>query len=131
MKRILIVEDQPATAKITRILLESWGYRVLEAHGAPEAVELFEHHAGEVRLLLTDIVMPGMRGTEAAQKLVSMAPNLKVLYMSGYTDNAMFHQKLLDTGTLFIQKPFTLDILEDKVAKALKVKSKAATGNRG
>jgi len=80
----------------------------------------------DVQLLITDIVMPGMRGTEAAQRIAAAIPGVKVLYMSGYTDNAMFHQKLLETGIIFIQKPFSLNALEEKVRQTLETKARAA-----
>lgn len=83
---ILVVEDEPATAKITRILLESWGYKVLEAHTAMEALELFEAHRAGVRLLLTDVVMPGMTGPELARQLRAANPGLRVLFMSGRSE---------------------------------------------
>jgi CheY-like chemotaxis protein len=101
-------------------------YHVLEARTGEEALELVEKQKAEVQLLITDIVMPGMRGTEAAQRLASLLPDLKILYMSGYTDNAMFHQKLLEAGTIFLQKPFSVSALEERVQKALEGKSKAA-----
>src|SRR5689334_10624750 len=84
---ILIVEDQPATAQITRILLESWGYRVLEAHTLPEAYENFEKHGAEIHLLLTDVNMPDVTGPQLARELTRRKPTLRVVYMSGYPDD--------------------------------------------
>jgi len=80
---ILIVEDQPATAQITRILLESWGYKVLETHSGAEALELFRQHAEDIQLLLTDVVMPGLTGPQLADELISRRPGLRVVFMSG------------------------------------------------
>src|SRR5256886_4168877 len=99
--------------------LRQHGYRLLEARSGEEAVSLVREQRPEIQLLLTDLVMVGMRGTEAAQKLTDLIPNLRVLYMSGYTENAMFHQKVLAAGTIFLQKPFTIDLMLRKVQEAL------------
>jgi len=80
---ILIVDDEPATAKISRILLESWGYRVLVAHTAEEALALFDRHQEEIQLLLADVVMPGVSGPQLALKLRIRKPDLRILFMSG------------------------------------------------
>jgi two-component system cell cycle sensor histidine kinase/response regulator CckA len=98
---ILIVEDQPATAQITRILLESWGYRVLEAHSAGEALDLFEHHRQSIELLLTDVIMPGLSGSKLAQDLVQRKPTLRIIYMSGYPA-----EHVNGTEAAFLSKPF-------------------------
>jgi CheY-like chemotaxis protein len=97
---ILVVEDQPATAKVTRILLESWGYRVLEAHDGVEALDLFEHHGGDIHLLLTDVIMPGMGGPQLAGILLERNPVLRVVLMSGYDDEG------LPLRHAFLPKPF-------------------------
>lgn len=124
---ILVVEDENDLRNMIVRALRRREYNVLEARTGEEALELVEKEGAKVQLLITDIVMPGMRGTEAAQRLAALLPDLKTLYMSGYTDNAMFHQKLLETGTLFLQKPFTIAALEEKVQKALEKKSAAAS----
>jgi PAS domain S-box-containing protein len=123
---ILVVEDESDVRNMIVRALGRRNYLLLEASNGEEAVELVKRNKNHVDLMITDIIMPGMRGTEAAQRIVSLVPEMKVLYMSGYTDNAMFHQKLLDAGTLFIQKPFTLTGLEEKVRYALEPKAKAA-----
>jgi PAS domain S-box-containing protein len=123
---ILVVEDETDVRNMIVRALGRRNYRLLEAANGEEAVKLVKQHNNHVDLMITDIIMPGMRGTEAAQRIVSMVPEMKVLYMSGYTDNAMFHQKLLDAGTLFIQKPFTLAGLEEKVRQALEPKARSA-----
>ena len=98
---ILVVEDQAATAKMTRILLESWGYRVLEAHCGPEAIDLFERHGGKVHLLLTDVIMPGIGGPQLAGILLERNPALRVVLMSGYSD-----EDLPSHRHAFLAKPF-------------------------
>ena len=124
---VLVVEDETDLRNMIVRALRRRNYEVLEAANGEEAVELVRHNGSGVQLLITDIIMPGIRGTEAAQQIVSMVPGLKVLYMSGYTDNAMFHQKLLDAGTVFIQKPFSLTALEEKVRQILESKAQAAS----
>jgi PAS domain S-box-containing protein len=123
---VLVIEDEADLRSMIVRALARRDYHVLEARTGEEALELVEKQKAEVQLLITDIVMPGMRGTEAAQRLASLLPDLKILYMSGYTDNAMFHQKLLEAGTIFLQKPFSVSALEERVQKALDGKSKAA-----
>ncbi|PWU10093.1 MAG: hypothetical protein C5B51_05045 [Terriglobia bacterium] len=98
---ILIVEDQPATAQITRILLESWGYQVLEAHCAPEAMEIFDTHRESIGLLLSDVKMPGMSGPQLADELLRQRPDLRVVFMSGAHEEAP-----LRADTAFLPKPF-------------------------
>jgi CheY-like chemotaxis protein len=127
---ILVIEDEDDLRNMIVRALRRRDYNVLEARNGEEALEIVPKNNNDVQLLITDMVMPGMRGTEAAQRLINLVPNLKVLYMSGYTDNAMFHQKLLDAGTIFIQKPFTLSALEEKVRQTLELKSKSAVAGK-
>jgi CheY-like chemotaxis protein len=98
---ILVVEDQAATARITRILLESWGYRVLEARDAREALCLFEEHAGAIVLLLADVIMPDMSGPQLADELRGRNPELRVVFMSG-----SFSEEVVRQGAPFLSKPF-------------------------
>jgi CheY-like chemotaxis protein len=98
---ILVVEDQAATARITRILLESWGYRVLEARAAREALVLFDQHQGKIVLLLADVLMPDMSGTELADNLQGRKPDLRVVFMSG-----SFSEEVKRRGAPFLSKPF-------------------------
>ena len=116
---VLVVEDESDLRTMIVRALDRLNYKIIEAATAEEALELVENYPDPIHLLLTDVVMPGLRGTQLAPELVRRLPDLKVLYMSGYTDNAMFHQKLLTAGASFIQKPFTLDALEEKVGKIL------------
>lgn len=99
---ILVVEDQAATARITRILLESWGYRVMEAIGSSEAMDIFEEHGNTIGLLLTDVIMPEMSGPELAQVLVGRKPELRVVFMSGSSG-----EDIQESGATFLPKPFT------------------------
>ena len=111
---ILVVEDQTATAQITRILLESWGYQVLEAHCPDEALALFDSQRGRVNLLLTDIIMPGMSGSQLATELRNRNPELRVVYMSGYAAEQF---SLVDAA--FLPKPFNPASLSRMVRKEL------------
>jgi PAS domain S-box-containing protein len=126
---ILVVEDEENVRDMTAQALRRAGYQVLLAASGEEALEMVVTKRWQFQLLITDIVMPGLRGTEVAQKLMAMIPGLRVLYMSGYTDNAMFHQKLLGAGAAFMQKPFTLNVLEEKVAQALEDQATALAGD--
>lgn len=116
---VLMVEDEPALLDLGKQLLEMQGYRVLAAATPGEAIRLAEEHIGEIRLLLTDVVMPEMNGRELAQKLLSLYPGLKSLFMSGYTADIIAHHGVLDEGMYFIQKPFSLDALMAKVRETL------------
>ncbi|MBI1940202.1 MAG: response regulator [Acidobacteria bacterium] len=116
---ILVVEDEEAVRSLVRRVLESKGYAVLTASTAEEAARLCEQQEGKISLLLTDVVMPGMSGRKLAHHLGFSRPEMKVLYMSGYTDNAIVHQGVLDPGTAFLQKPFTPDAVLRKVREVL------------
>jgi CheY-like chemotaxis protein len=111
---ILVVEDQPATAQITRILLESWGYRVHEAHRASEAFLIFEEHGDSIRLLLTDMIMPEMNGHQLAHELLRRKPSLRIIFMSGYPAD-----EVLPRDTAFLPKPFNPASLSRIVRKEL------------
>lgn len=116
---VLLVEDEPAILDVAQQMLELQGYRVLVADTPGAAIRLAETYAGEIHLLLTDVVMPEMNGRELAKKLLSFYPNLRQLYMSGYTANVIAHHGVLDEGVMFIQKPFTLNALAVKVREVL------------
>lgn len=111
---ILVVEDEPATLKISRILLESWGYRVLEANSAHEAIRIFEEHRDSIRLLVTDVVMPGMNGPELGDLLQGSKPDLRVLYMSGYPNDELIRRR-----QAFLPKPFNPAGLARKIREEL------------
>ncbi|MFA4916935.1 MAG: PAS domain S-box protein [Syntrophales bacterium] len=116
---ILLVEDEPTVMEITTMILEKLGYKVLAALTPGEAIRLAEKYAGEILLLLTDVVMPDMNGRDLAKKLLSLYPNLKCLFMSGYTANVIAHHGVLDAGVHFIQKPFSMKDLAAKVCEVL------------
>ena len=116
---VLVVEDEPAVRELTRRILESAGYRPIVAANGSEALLECEGHEAKVRLLLTDVVMPKMSGKELAERLEKLSPGLRVLYMSGYTDNAIVHHGMLDAGTHFIAKPFDAASLLKKVRQVL------------
>ncbi|HBA87585.1 MAG TPA: hybrid sensor histidine kinase/response regulator [Geobacter sp.] len=116
---ILLVEDEAAILSIVEMMLVRQGYRVLSAHTPGEAIQLAREHSGEIRLLITDVVMPEMNGRDLAKSLLSLYPNLKRLFMSGYTANVIAHHGVLDEGVHFIQKPFSVSEFAAKVRAAL------------
>ncbi len=117
---VLLVEDEPLVRGLALRLLTQQGYGVLEASNGEEALRVAQEHAGEpIHLLLTDVVMPRMSGKELADHLKSLRPGIKVLYVSGYTDNAIVHHGVLDPDTHFLQKPFSHRTLSHKVREVL------------
>ncbi len=116
---ILLVEDEPALLELGQEMLEVMGYRVLAAGTPGEAIRLAKEHGGQIGLLLTDVVMPEMDGRDLANRLLSLYPNLKRLYMSGHTANVISHRGVLEADMCFLQKPFSMEDLSDKVREAL------------
>ena len=116
---ILVVEDQDAVRSLTKIALEQYGYHVLEASNGGEAIALAKQHSGDLRLLLTDIVLRGMNGKEVSEHLKLLIPNLRVVFTSGYTEEVIVHRGVLDNGVAYIPKPFTPDALAAKVREVL------------
>ncbi|MBS3917807.1 MAG: PAS domain S-box protein [Deltaproteobacteria bacterium] len=116
---VLVVEDEEEVRKLAVKVLQKQGYQVLDAPNAGIALLLFKQHVGEIHLILTDVVMPQMSGPDLVKHLAPLPPVTKVLYMSGYTDNAIVHHGVLEEGMNFIQKPFSPDILARKVREAL------------
>lgn len=116
---VLLVEDEPMILELGKAMLEMLGYRVLSTGAPGEAIRLAEENAGEIHLLITDVVMPDMNGRDLAVRLLSRYPNLKMLFMSGYTANVIAHQGVLDEGVVFLQKPFSMKDLSAKVREAL------------
>jgi CheY-like chemotaxis protein len=116
---ILLVEDEAAVRELTRMVLSKRGYSVLEALNPADAEQLAGSHGSEIHLLLTDVVMPGMSGRELAKRLTAQRRNLRVLYMSGYTYNVIAEGGTLEEGLSFLQKPFTPQVLAQKVRETL------------
>ena len=112
---VLLVEDEPAMLNMGRGMLEKLGYTVLTAGSPGEAIRLAGEHAGEIHLLMTDVVMPEMNGRELAERLLASKPGMKCLFMSGYTANVIAHHGVLEEGVQFIQKPFAMKDLAAKM----------------
>jgi len=104
---VLVVEDEDMVREIIHHILLDYGYNVLESHNPHEALQVCDLFEGTIHLMVTDVVMPGMSGRELAEKVTSRYPNMKVLYISGYTDNVIVHHGILDSGIAFLSKPFT------------------------
>ena len=116
---VLVVEDEEGVRTLVRDILEQSGYRVLEASHGAQAIEISERHPGPIHLFLTDVVMPEMGGRELVQRLGVLRPASRVLFMSGYTANAVVHRGALESETEFLQKPFTAATLARKVREIL------------
>jgi PAS domain S-box-containing protein len=116
---ILLVEDEPAILRMTRMMLERMGYSVLPAATPGEAIDLAKTHADKIHFLMTDVVMPEMNGRDMAKHLTALYPDIKLLFMSGYTTNVIAHQGVLDKKVAFIQKPFSMKELAEKVREVL------------
>jgi PAS domain S-box-containing protein len=116
---VLIAEDDELLLPLARGLLARLGYRVLEARDEATALAVAQAHVGEIHLLVSDIVMPGKSGVQLAQELAASRPRMRVLYISGYTDETIVRYGLLDPGAYFLQKPFTPDVLARKVREVL------------
>jgi CheY-like chemotaxis protein/two-component sensor histidine kinase len=116
---VLLVEDEEAVRNVAKRILEGAGYAVLPAASAAEALRTCEQHAGEIHLLLTDVVMPQTSGSILAERLAGIRPSMKVLFMSGHTDDAVFRHGLLDGSARFLAKPFTPPDLLAKVREAI------------
>jgi CheY-like chemotaxis protein len=116
---ILLVEDAERVRAVVREILEMHGYEVIEARHGAEALMLEAGHEGPIHLLITDVVMPEMSGRELAQRLVPLRPEMNVLYISGYTDDAIVRHGVLEAGVALLPKPFTPDALAAKVREIL------------
>src|SRR5262249_13301131 len=116
---LLLVEDEPLVRELAHEILVDQGYRVLEAGSGQEALRICDSHRGAIDLMVTDVIMPGMNGREVYEHLVRRRPRLKVLYMSGYTQSAIVHRGVLEPGTAFVQKPFTIPTFLDSVREVL------------
>jgi len=116
---VLIVEDETSLLELTRRFLDRLGCTVLEASTPARAMDLARDHKGKIHLLITDVVMPEMNGKDLAERLQALYPDLRVLFMSGYTANVIAHRAVLNEGVHFMQKPFFIRDLAVKVRKAL------------
>jgi two-component system cell cycle sensor histidine kinase/response regulator CckA len=116
---VLLVEDEQIVRDMTREILQESGYQVLEAKHGQEALSVAEQYSGPIHLMLSDVVMPQMSGRELAAQLTPLRKDMRVLYMSGYTDDAIVHHGVLDEGMAFIEKPFTPNALARKVRDVL------------
>jgi DNA-binding NtrC family response regulator len=115
----LLVEDETALRNLTRLILDKKGYKVLEATNGRHALHVAKQYEGPIDLLVTDVVMPLMNGQELAQNLAPLRPQMRVLFMSGYTDSALVRSGVYTGEMVLIQKPFTPDQLADKVREML------------
>ncbi len=117
---VLLAEDQPSIRTVLREFLESEGYRVLEAQNGNEALEIAKHYTGSIDVLVTDVIMPQLRGIELAKRLTEIYPGLCVILMSGYSEDALVENRLLSERNMtLIQKPFDPEELAQKIRESL------------
>jgi CheY-like chemotaxis protein len=126
---VFLVEDEDAVRRLAFEVLHRHGYRVLEARDSEEAVRLYARHDGPIDLLVTDVVVPGMSGRELAEQLMSSRPTLKVLYMSGHTDDAIVRHGVMGEKMAFLQKPFTPTVFLRKVREVIDVQPLSLPGD--
>jgi two-component system cell cycle sensor histidine kinase/response regulator CckA len=115
---ILLVEDEEGLREVARKLLQRLGYVVFAAENSAHAIRLFDEHAS-IDVVLTDVIMPGTSGLELVKQLVKKRPSLKVIYMSGYTEDAIVQDGVLKAGISYLRKPFSLDSLGEKMLQVL------------
>jgi two-component system, cell cycle sensor histidine kinase and response regulator CckA len=120
---VLLAEDEDVVRKLACHVLRLYGYQVLEAADGNDALLICESHPAPIHLLITDVIMPAMSGRALASRVTELRPDMQVLYMSGYTDNAIVHHGVLDEGTNFIQKPFSTDVFAIRVREILNQRS--------
>jgi len=116
---VLLVEDEKGVRELAREYLQMIGYNVIEAENGYAALELASMHAGKIHLLMTDVVMPGISGRELSERVKTVRPDIQVLYMSGYADQAVVHHGILKSDAVLLQKPFTLSALALKLREIL------------
>jgi CheY-like chemotaxis protein len=117
-RRVLVVEDAEAIRKMVCSMLHQSGYECLEAENGTQALQLMERHCGEIHLVLTDMIMPHMNGTELASHLSRLRPELPIIFMSGYTEDPVVRD-VEQAGSVFLAKPFTAHTLLEKVGRVL------------
>jgi DNA-binding NtrC family response regulator len=122
---ILLVEDEAVVREITAEVLKRAGYQVPQAEGAASAILIAEAHQGKIDLLLTDVVMPGMNGADLGRRLQELHPDLTIAFMSGYAQHDIMRKIMLEATTVYIPKPFTLDVLLAGVSNAIRFRSGA------
>jgi DNA-binding response OmpR family regulator len=127
---ILLVEDDSQLRQLGSSVLGHCGYRVLVAGGPEEGLAICRSNRRDIRLLITDVIMPGMNGRQLADEILQISPNVRVLYISGYTNNAILHYGVLDAGLWFLPKPFTLSALIAKVREVLDSSTAARPAER-
>ena len=125
---ILLVEDEEQLRQLIATVLEEYGYKVLPAAGTAEGLKLCRANHRDIRLLVTDVILPGMNGRQLAEQVQKISPRTRVLYISGYTSNAIVHYGVLDAGLWFLAKPFSLSALIAKVREVLDAESPEAGG---
>ena len=130
MRTILVVDDEHDILNLVQAALTREGFAVVVAENGDNALEAFEKLQSQVDLLLTDVVMPGMSGRDLARRIAQMAPHIRVLFMSGYTDNVIAQGGTLEPGLAFLQKPFTPVTLGLKVREVLDARAVEAVNSR-
>jgi two-component system, cell cycle sensor histidine kinase and response regulator CckA len=116
---VLLVEDEDGVRSLIQLLLQRNGYKVLEAHNAEEALQIVDSNKGRIHLLLTDLILPRLSGRELAERISLQRPEIKCLFMSGYTDDSVVKSGVLDQQTAFLQKPFSMETLLQKIREVL------------
>jgi CheY-like chemotaxis protein len=125
---VVLVEDDAEVRALTKEILEACGYTVLPARRPGDAIQLVQGYEGPIDLLLTDVVMPHMSGRRLSEHLLQLRSTMRVLFMSGYTDDAISHHGVLDSGIPFLQKPFTPDALARKIREVLSLVNENVVG---
>jgi DNA-binding NtrC family response regulator len=124
---ILLVEDDAQLRRLSSSVLTQCGYNVLTAGNPEDGLAICKANHHDIRLLVTDVVMPRMNGRQLAEQILQICPKLRVLYISGYTNNAIVHYGVLDSGLWFLPKPFTLSALAAKVREVLDADTSTAS----